>query len=324
MTQKKKRRNSSLLLLEYAKERIELKKKLNKVSTAELYQVSTGHFLRFTGNVDFRMEDLNRTLVADFMAYLQCKGLATNTINSYLSSLRAIYNAACYDQLIWPEYHPFQGLKLKREPTVKRAVSVTFIQKLAGFNTSGCPRQELAVDLCLFSFLACGMPFIDMAYLTASNIKNDELIYNRRKTGSQIRMEITTGMWQIIHKYAPQDGDRKYLFPILPVDSPTHSQYKHRLALHNKDLREIGNELCIPIHFTSYVIRHSWASAAFQSGASITIIGRGLGHSSEKTTRYYLAELDVSELTHTNRKVSGSIDNLLKKDAEREVPLFKK
>ena len=35
---------SSLSLLEYTNMRIELKKKLNKASTAELYQVAANHF----------------------------------------------------------------------------------------------------------------------------------------------------------------------------------------------------------------------------------------------------------------------------------------
>lgn len=306
----RKKTHSSLSLLEYANTRIELKKKLNKASTAELYQVAVNHFLRFTGNAAFRMENLNRTQISDFAAYLQCKGLATNTINSYQSSLRAIYNAACYDGLLHPAEHPFQGLKLKREPTVKRAISVTHIRELASLKTDGSHSRELTIDLCLFSFLACGMPFVDMAYLTASNIRNGELVYNRRKTGTQIRMEITTGMWQIIHKYAPASGEREFLFPILPSSSPTHSQYKHCLTMHNRELKAVGEKLNIPVPFTSYVIRHSWASSALQSGVPVAVISQGLGHSSEKTTRYYLSELDVSELTKANRIVSAPINSL--------------
>ncbi|MBP3517320.1 MAG: site-specific integrase [Parabacteroides sp.] len=311
MEQKKQRKKSSLSLLEYARKRIAWKVQLNKTSTAELYRATVNHFLKFTGNERFRLEELNRTLVADFAAYLQNKGLATNTVNSYLSSLRAIYNAACYDRSIFPADHPFRGLKLKREPTVKRAVPVAFIQKLANLRTTDSPKQELATDMALFSFLACGMPFIDMAHLTASNLRNGELVYNRRKTGAQVRMEITPVMWQIIRKYTPTDGEREFLFPILPTRTPTHSQYKHCLASHNKHLKVIGNKLCIPILFTSYVTRHSWASAALQSGISVAVISQGLGHSSEKTTRYYLSELDVSELTKANRIISAPINCLL-------------
>lgn len=46
----RKKISPSLLLLEYANVRIGVKKKLNKASTAELYQVAVNHFLKFTGN----------------------------------------------------------------------------------------------------------------------------------------------------------------------------------------------------------------------------------------------------------------------------------
>ncbi|WP_278623555.1 hypothetical protein [Parabacteroides gordonii] len=51
----RKKIHPSLSLLEYANTRIELKKKLNKANTAELYQVAVNRFLRFTGNTAFRM-----------------------------------------------------------------------------------------------------------------------------------------------------------------------------------------------------------------------------------------------------------------------------
>ena len=41
----RKKISPSLLLLEYANVRIGVKKKLNKASTAELYQVAVNHFL---------------------------------------------------------------------------------------------------------------------------------------------------------------------------------------------------------------------------------------------------------------------------------------
>ena len=112
------------------------------------------------------------------------------------------------------------------------------------------------------------------------------------------------------HKKEAAHNQELWHSPILPSSSPTHSQYKCCLALHNKKLKEIGDKLCLPVRFTSYVIRHSWASTALQSGVSVAVISQGLGHSSEKTTRYYLSELDVSELTKANRIISAPINCL--------------
>lgn len=311
---RKKRKEVSPLLQTYAEGRIRQKRALNKMATAELYQVAIGHFLRFAGDKEMRMGAISKTTVTDFTAYLQQRRLAANSINSYLSALRAVYNAALYEGLLHPEESPFAGMKLRRAPTTKRAVAVSLIYRLAETREEKeDPQRELTTDLCLFSFLACGMPFVDMAYLTQKNIRGNELVYKRKKTGSQIRMEISDGMWQLIRKYRPADGKRRFLFPILPdVERLTHAQYKYRLALHNKELKEIGIEQGFPIRLTSYVTRHSWASAALENEVPVAIISQALGHSSEKTTRYYLSELDISKLTKARQKISGAIELLIK------------
>lgn len=311
---RKKKKEVSPILQTYAEGRIRQKQALNKMATAELYQVAISHFLRFTGDKEIRMEAISKTTVTDFTAYLQQRGLATNSINSYLSALRAIYNAALHEGLLHPEVSPFEGLRLRRSPTAKRAIPVSLIYRLGEIRKKADhPRRELTTDLCLFSFLACGMPFVDMAFLTHENIQGNELVYKRRKTGSQIRMEISDGMWRLIRKYEPSDSKRRFLFPILPdAGTLTHAQYKYRLALHNKELKAIGIELGFPIRLTSYVTRHSWASAALVNEVPIAVISQALGHSSEKTTRYYLSELDISKLTEARRKISGAIELLIK------------
>lgn len=206
MKQKRtKKKSISPALQAYAEERIRLKQTLNKMGTAELYQVAIGHFLKFTGDKEIRIEAISKTMVTDFSAYLQQRRLATNSINSYLSALRAIYNAALHEGLLHPEKSPFEGLRLRRSPTTKRAIPVSFIYRLAETRKKEeYPRRELTTDLCLFSFLACGMPFVDMAFLSRENIRGNELVYKRKKTGSQIRMEISDAMWRLIRKYEPE------------------------------------------------------------------------------------------------------------------------
>lgn len=303
----------------YIQERAAHKRQMGKISSSDVYLATAVHFRRFLAGRRCRLSDLTATLVADFRCFLQAEGLKVNTINSYLSSLRAVYHAACHDGRVSLRRDPFLNLKLRRETTAKRAVPAALMQRVASFSTSVLrPEQELAVDLATFSFLACGMPFVDMAYLTRHNIRGKELVYNRRKTGVQIRMEITAGMWQIIRKYASSAASRPYLFPILPSGSSSHAQYKYRLAVFNRHLKDLGVRLHFPTELTSYVIRHSWASAALRCHVPVAVISQALGHTSEKTTRCYLSELDVSELTKANRKVAGSVDRLVREKWKRK------
>ena len=69
MKQKRtKKKSISPALQAYAEERIRQKQTLNKMGTAELYQVAIGHFLKFTGDKEIRIEAISKTMVTDFSA----------------------------------------------------------------------------------------------------------------------------------------------------------------------------------------------------------------------------------------------------------------
>ena len=199
--------------------------------------------------------------------------------------------------------------------TARRAIPASLFQQIAQIKVADDPQVELSIDLSLFSFMACGMPFVDIAYLTRQNIRGNELVYHRHKTGRMIRLEITSSMLQLIRKYADRQraAGSPYLFPILPPGNPDHLRYKRSLARHNARLKRIGQTLRLPNPFTSYVVRHSWASEALRCDMPMALISQALGHSSEKTTRFYLEELDISRLAHANMKVIGSVNRILEK-----------
>lgn len=303
------RKSKGLTLGNYINERVHNKRSLGKYSTADLYQAAGCHFRNFCGNKDCRLSDLTPTLVADFADYLRSLRLKTNTINSYLSSLRAIFNAALQSRIIRVKEHPFSFLKLKRDLTAKRAVSVDIFKKMAAMDFSGEPKLDLAADLSLFSFMAYGMPFVDIVHLKKNNIVGDEIVYNRQKIGAEIRIKLTTGMQMLIKKYK---NEGSYLFPVL-TDYTGYYGYKFRLALHNESLKKIGRLLHVPVKMTSYVMRHTWASEALRCNIPITVISQAMGHTSEKTTRIYLSQLDTSVLNRANKLIIGGLDVLFQK-----------
>ena len=212
-----RKKKLAISLMDYMGKRRDMKRQLKKEGTAELYEVAVRHFLRFVKNPGFCLADLNRALVIDFITYLQGKGLATNTVNTYISSLRALYNMACQESLVPASYYPFENLKLRRAMTARRAIPASLFQQIAQIKVADDPQVELSIDLSLFSFMACGMPFVDIAYLTRQNIRGNELVYHRHKTGRMIRLEITSSMLQLIRKYADRQRatGSSYLFPIL-------------------------------------------------------------------------------------------------------------
>ena len=77
---------------------------------------------------------------------------------------------------------------------------------------------------------------------------------------------------------------------------------------------------------TSHVARHSWATAARNTGSGVTVISEALGHSSERMTRIYLGNLDASLVDEVNRKLLNrlltGVGRTKKKDRSRAFPVF--
>ena len=302
-------------LLWFAQQRADMKKTIGKYATAELYEVTTHHFKQFLNGQSCRPADLTSTRVNDFAGYLQAKGLKRNSINSYLSNLRAIYNAAVAERLVPRNCeNPFRCYRFKREETPKRALPMHNLLQLAQHDPQGNPAQQQALILSLFSFLAYGMPFIDMVHLRKENLQGNTLCYQRHKTGITIRIGLVEGMRQILNRY---QNDTPYLFPLgqaLRGEPFTREAYKRLLTRHNQQLKHIGQVLGLHQPLTSYVLRHSWASSALAHEVPIALISQAMGHTSEKTTRCYLQQLDQSMLDQANARIVSELEEwILKK-----------
>ena len=56
-----------------------------------------------------------------------------------------------------------------------------------------------------------------------------------------------------------------------------------------------------------YIARHTWASTMRDMGFDLSIVSRGLGHESLKTTQIYLSTIDTASVMKANRKMIGRI-----------------
>ena len=71
----------------------------------------------------------------------------------------------------------------------------------------------------------------------------------------------------------------------------------------NSRLKIIAEDAGIEEHFTTYTIRHSWATIAKFMGISTEIISEGLGHNSLKTTQINLKSFTNHVLDEANEMV---------------------
>ena len=311
-TNKSKNRPSGIYLFRYIDALILRRREAGRDATADLYRAAGNWLRKYRHGHDISLSQLTPSLVDGFIAFLQAGGkLKVNSVNSYVSALRAMYNIIIREQGYTPRIHPFAHIVIHPEKTIKRAVNLEVFEQIPVLDLKEEPELQFAADLCVFSFIACGIPFVDLARLTRDNIKDGTLVYNRTKTGSPIKIGLTSGMRCLLDKYASTSSP--YLFPIFPPEGPaSYEHYKMLLRKYNVALKRIGERLQLPTLFTSYVVRHSWATIAYRKYTPIALISQALGHASEQTTRHYLAQLDSSELSKANILITGTVDNLVK------------
>lgn len=277
-------------------------------STADNYRTAVNSFIGFSDGGDVPLSILDAETMRRYERWLHEQGVCPNTSSCYMRSLRAIYNKAVAKRLV-KDKTPFKHVFTGNEKTIKRSIGVKEIRKLCRSSIPPCGEHveetlSLPLDLFLFSFYAMGMPFVDLAHLRKSQIKNGMLAYRRHKTGKQIKVKLEKCMLDILEKYKAEGTD--YLFPILykVKDGKIQSvSYPCALNRYNRSLKLLARQAGISINLTSYVVRHSWASIAYHSNIDLPVISKALGHAETKTTLVYVSEIDDKRLATANRKL---------------------
>lgn len=286
-----------------------------KYGTTGNYRAMLSAFEKFTGHSNVRLEELNPIRLAEFEEYLHASLLEQNTITFYMRNLRSIYNKARRIGLVEKTGNPFEEVSFRIDKTRKRAISPETMRRIAEAEFEANTWLAQARDLFLFSFYARGMSFVDMAYLSQQAIEGDMLYYTRSKTGQVISVRITPPLQKLIDRYAvcspwvlpvmkhfPQ-GHNGVLLNDLEADASheeLYKRYKDALTVYWYYLGVISQALNTEKRLSFNVARHTWASIARNRGISMSVISKGLGHTSEKTTSIYIDELDASEVDAAN------------------------
>lgn len=286
-----------------------------KYGTSRNYRAMLSVFEKFAGNRNMLLRELSTTCLIEFVQYLQSGQLEQNTITFYLCNLRAIYNKARRMGLVDKGDNPFEDVSFRMDKTRKRAISPNTMRSIADADFGTRMWLTQARDLFLFSFYARGMSFVDMAYLSQEAIQGDEIIYTRRKTGQFFSIRITPPLRVLIDRYAHcvpwvlpimKHSIKRCNSPlpvVLETDPPhetLYRRYKDALTEYWYYLGVISQELNTEKRLSFNVARHTWASIARDRGIPITVISKGLGHTSEKTTAIYIDELDARQVNDAN------------------------
>ena len=283
---------------------------------------SFSRFLQTKGKSEIAFRKITSQIISDYEAWLQTCGLCRNTTSFYIRALQSVYHKAVR-QCLTEDRRPFAEAYRGVARTAKRAINASDICRLNALDIRGAllssgeyengkrldnmQRQlEFARDIFIFCFCARGLTFVDLAHMRKANISGNLLVYVRRKTKQRIELQMEPMMHAVIKRYP---SDTEYLLPILTkTGNPeaVYQQYRYALCRYNVCLDMLGRMLG-GLKLTSYVSRHSWASAARQQNVPLSVISQSMGHNSEKTTEIYLKSLECNVINKTNHDLLNNV-----------------
>lgn len=301
----KSKMSNGLMLTDWGQVIIDRKLKSNMPSSAEWYKSGIKAFIKFNNNKDLRLDQLNVTMLKDYQIHKESEGVKPNSISSVLMAIRAIYNAAINEDRIEVAKNPFHRYKIpSSNQTKKRAISKDDFLNIRKLNYEKGSALWHTKNYALIMFNCRGMNLIDLVKLKKSNVRLERIFYGRSKTGDPLSVKLTSELKEILGYYLENKKDYDFLFPS-NYDGSTakYEKYKTIRRRVNERLKIIAVDAGIEQHFTTYAIRHSWATIAKFMGISTAIISEGLGHSSLKTTEIYLKRFDNDTLDEANERI---------------------
>lgn len=287
----------------FLQEQVTKKEQMKRQGTARTYGNAYRRFKAFREDVDLTFDELTPDMIECYEAWLIDKRLKQNSIRCYLRTLNTLLCKAVEEGML-NNTNLFSHVRLSYVKTTKRAISEKELKVIANLELPENSTMALARDIFMFSFYMRGMPFVDIAYLRKTDLKNGMCTYCRKKTNQCLMVEWEKAQQKILDRYAHQMENRSYLLPIIKEEDGTEYKQYQRMQINiNRALKKIGEMAELKMPLTTYVARHTWASVARDMNIPIAVISEGMGHNSIKTTQVYLNSIDISRINEANKRI---------------------
>ena len=275
--------------------------------TGVIYRSTLHSVCTFGGTTLLLNEVFSTSFLVRYEAHLLGRGCFRNTTSFYLRALRAMYNKAVQRGWATPISGLFDQVFTGNDPTEKRALSPDTLFHILEVELSDDKILERTRDLFALTFFLHGMPFIDLIYLRKDNVRQNAVVYYRRKTRKTITVPLDEQTRKLLAKYA-DSSDSPYFFPYITEEGEAgRKQYENLLHNQNWNLKRLAQTLGITEKLTTYVSRHTWATIAYHSGVELPVISQAMGHQNQEVTRVYLAEFRNEVLRRAGEMVIQAI-----------------
>jgi len=298
---------------------IEQKKKNGQLGTADNYQYSKQSLINFLK--DENGEDPEKLLFREitpvwlqqYENFMIEKGKSPTTIGIYLRPLRALLNDAIANNIISGDIYPFGRRKyeIPHSNNTKRALSRDQLKNLFEAKPA-TPEQRKAKDYFFFLYSCAGLNVKDLINLKYHHLKDDKLIYIREKTkrttkshSKPVVVYLNQHAKDFIEKYGNDvKTPENFIFPICTpqmTDEQKYMQSKTFTRFINQHLKKLAEANNLPSDISTYWSRHTFATTAIRSGASLEQISQALNHKDLSTTKAYFEGFEdeaMKELTN--------------------------
>lgn len=229
------------------------------------------------------------------------KTRSLTSIGIYLRNLRHIVKP-----LLPAEDYPFGTGKyeIPAGRNIKKALSLADVGEIFNYPLPDGSDMQRYRDYWILSYLCYGMNMKDLSRMKYSNIDSrlENITFIRSKTAAtkrskqqRIVIPLTREIGAFLDRWKVPGSQEDFVLPIL-TPGLTQEQELTRIETVirsiNKTMREIAQKVGFKTDVTTYSARHSFATIMMQSGASIAMISKALGHSNVNTTESYLDDFD--------------------------------
>lgn len=309
---KQLQRSGSVGLLEFFDVRIDEKKQLNE--NYSVYQNVRKRFDNYLMGNDVDLNEITYEWLNEFVNYKLKNGAKRGGVNSYLKTLRAIYNEAKKrGSLNVKQGNPFIGfIKPAERREVIRLLPSDF-EKIMNFYLAEDtkPTQRRTIALWLFQLVIGGHDVVDTAVLEWKQIKNGRIRFKRYKN----RSKGTGGSWvdnkllplalEVIERYGISKKARVFDFiPDPRKDLKRYEQYSNNLTT---KLNVISEKIELSTQIKGKSPRYLFRSKAGELLVHDLIVMELMGHKPKDVTFAYQAALPNSIKDEAHERIVNAI-----------------
>ena len=248
---------------------------------------------------DRKLTDISVAWLEGFESFM-AKTMGVNSRNHHFRNVRAVIKYAIRNDA--DMRNPFDRMRLRREETVKRSLTIAQLRKLLQ-----CEVEEYAEvyrDMFALTFMLIGINPIDL-YNLKEMTADGRVEYRRAKTHKLYSVKVEPEAAEIIRKYA---GIERLLS--LADRWKFHESFAKAC---NMALQNIGAPKAAPGRerkrkgffpdLTLYWARHTWATIAAELDVPDAVIGQALGHSAACAVTDIYIRRNLRKVDEANRLV---------------------